>query len=216
MEINTTRSKPMYTLGEELFNAISHGLGTVLGMVGLVLMLFISVPTGSVKGIISCTVYGLSLIILYTMSTLYHALTHPMAKKVFRIFDHCTIYLLIAGTYTPFSLLTIGGAFGWCLFTFQWGLAILGIILNAVNMKKFKIVSMILYILMGWSIILKLSSVLVSLSSSGLLLLLGGGILYTAGLIFFGMKKKYMHSVWHLFVLGGSVLHLLCVLFYVL
>lgn len=101
MEINTTRSKPMYTLGEELFNAISHGLGTVLGMVGLVLMLFISVPTGSVKGIISCTVYGLSLIILYTMSTLYHALTHPTAKKVFRIFDHCTIYLLIAGTYTP-------------------------------------------------------------------------------------------------------------------
>lgn len=216
MEINTTRSKPMYTLGEELFNAISHGLGTVLGMVGLVLMLFISVPTGSVKGIISCTVYGLSLIILYTMSTLYHALTHPTAKKVFRIFDHCTIYLLIAGTYTPFSLLTIGGAFGWCLFAFQWGLAILGIVLNAVNMKKFKIVSMILYILMGWSIILKLSSVLVSLSSSGLLLLLGGGILYTAGLIFFGMKKKYMHSVWHLFVLGGSVLHLLCVLFYVL
>ncbi|MBS6475851.1 MAG: hemolysin III family protein [Clostridiales bacterium] len=216
MEINTTRPKPMYTLGEELFNAISHGLGSLLGMVGLVLMLFTSVPTGSVKGIISCTVYGLSLIVLYTMSTLYHALTHPTAKKVFRIFDHCTIYLLIAGTYTPFSLLTIGGTFGWCLFAFQWGLAILGIVLNAVNMKKFKIISMTLYILMGWSIILKISAVLVSLSTPGLLLLIGGGILYTAGLIFFGLKKKYMHSVWHLFVLGGSVLHLLCVLLYVL
>lgn len=136
MEINTTRSKPMYTLGEELFNAISHGLGSLLGMVGLILMLFISVPTGSAKGIISCTVYGLSLIVLYTMSTLYHALTHPTAKKVFRIFDHCTIYLLIAGTYTPFSLLTIGGTFGWCLFAFQWGLAILGIVLNAVKHEK--------------------------------------------------------------------------------
>lgn len=149
MEINTTRPKPMYTLGEELFNAISHGLGSLLGMVGLILMLFTSVPTGSAKGIISCIVYGLSLIVLYTMSTLYHALTHPTAKKVFRIFDHCTIYLLIAGTYTPFSLLTIGGTFGWCLFAFSRGLAILGIVLNAVNMKKFKIISMTLYILMA-------------------------------------------------------------------
>ncbi|MBE7010945.1 MAG: hemolysin III family protein [Ruminococcaceae bacterium] len=205
------------TLKEELINSITHGLGALLGIGGTAVAIVWAALFGNAYSVVSASIYGATLIVLYTMSTLYHAFTNQAVKKVFRVFDHCSIFLLIAGTYTPFTLVTLNGALGWTLFGIIWGLTVLGIVLNAVSLEKFKVFSMICYIAMGWLIIFAAKPTVLALGKGPMLLLLAGGILYTVGAIFYGLKNiRYMHGVWHLFVLGGSVLHYFCILFYVL
>ena len=207
--------KKFFTLGEEIFNAVTHGVGAALAIAATVLLLIRSASIGALA-VVSCAIYGASLIILYTMSTLYHALAARTAKAVMRIFDHCTIFVLIAGTYTPFCLILLGGAWGWSIFGAIWGLTALGITLNAINLEKYKVFSMIAYIAMGWCVLLVAGKVIAALGFWGTTLLLSGGIAYTAGIGFFASKKKYFHSIWHFFVLAGSILHFFTVYLFVL
>lgn len=210
-------NKRRYSLGEEIFNSTSHGIGMLIALASLVLMILISIIHGSGIGTLASIVFGLTLLLLYTSSTLYHALTHEKAKKVFKILDHCTIYLLIAGTYTPYALITIGGNRGLLIFVIIWISALLGILLNAINLERWKILSIILYLAMGWAIVLYLPQLIAGLSTGGLVLLIAGGLAYTLGVVFYVVKKiPYFHSVWHLFVLAGSVCHILSVMLFVL
>lgn len=211
---------PNYTLSEELISSISHGLGAALGIVALVMCVVKSALKGSIIGVVCSSIYGASLIILYMMSTMYHALKRNRAKKVFRVIDHCSIYLLIAGTYTPYTLIALKGAIGWVLFGVVWGAAAVGITLNAVNINKFKVFSMITYIAAGWVIIIAAKPLADVLAAEGILLLLIGGIAYTVGAVLYvigkKMKLKYMHSVFHFFVLAGSILHFFSIYLYVI
>lgn len=202
---------PRYTLGEEITNGITHGLGAVLAVVGTVALLIHALKNA--LSLVSVSLYSASMVLLYCVSTLYHALGVNRAKKVFQVLDHCTIYLLIAGTYTPISLLCIGGSTGWILVSIVWAAAVVGIVLNAVNMRKFRVVSMICYMAMGWCVIFFLPALLAAIDTVSLVLLVAGGVLYTGGAIFYGVgrKVKYMHGVWHVFCLAGSVLHFLVV-----
>lgn len=208
---------PTYTLGEDLANAISHGIGACLSVAALVLCVVQAARHGTAAGVVGASIYGATLIVLYTMSTLYHAITNQSARKVFRVFDHVSIYLLIAGTYTPITLVTIRGAMGWVIFGVVWGMAILGIVLNSVSIEKFKKFSIVSYIMIGWAVVIGMRQVIENMPKNGLVFLVIGGVLYTVGIIFYALKKvKYMHSVWHLFVLAGSIMHFLCVYLYVL
>ena len=202
-----------YTLGEEIFNAVSHGAGGLLSIAGTVVLIVLCAVYSDAWSVISACVYGASLIILYTMSTLYHAITNEKAKKFFRVMDHNTIFFLIAGTYTPFTLVTLRGKLGWILFGIVWGSALIGIILNSIDLEKFRKPSVVCYILMGWVIIIAVKPMLNSLPGLSLVFLLLGGIFYTVGVIFYSLKKiKWFHSVWHLFTVSGSVLHYFSVL----
>ena len=212
-------SKPKrYSIGEEIFNSITHGIGVGLAIAGLVLLIVRAVRhapqefLGSyVTGV---SLFGASMIILYLMSTLYHALTPYGAKKVFAIFDHCSIYILIAGTYTPFCLAFLRGALGWSIFGVIWGLAVLGIVFYSIFGSRMRLLSVITYILMGWMIIFAFKSVKQAISSTSLAFLLSGGVAYMVGVIFYAMKKiKWTHCIWHLFVLMGTVLHFFSVMF---
>lgn len=206
-----------YTVGEEIFNSVTHGLGALLGVVGTVILIVLSAINGSSLAIGTSIVYGASLIVLYTMSTLYHAIASERAKAVLRVFDHTSIFLLIAGSYTPFCLIALqGNPRGIFVAAVVWICAVLGIVLNAVSLKKTEKFSMVLYVLMGWSVILVIKDVIAVLPTPAFWLLLLGGIAYTGGIAFYAMKKKYMHSIWHLFVLAGSVLQYLCIAIYVL
>lgn len=210
-------NKRRYSLGEEIFNSTSHGIGMLISLASLILMILVSISHRSGIGTLASIVFGLTLLLLYTSSTLYHALTNEKAKKVFKILDHCTIYLLIAGTYTPYALITIGGNRGLLIFVIIWISALLGILLNAINLERWKILSIILYLAMGWAIVLYLPQLIGALSTGGLALLIAGGLAYTLGVIFYVIKKvPYFHSVWHLFVLAGSVCHILSVMLFVL
>ncbi len=217
-----SKELPTYTHGEEIFNAVTHIVGAGFGIVALVLGIVFSAIYSDAYGMASMIVFGTSLILLYTMSAIYHALHANRAKKVFRILDHCTIFVLIAGTYTPYCLVTLREVdnIGWVLFGIVWGGAILGIIGNAINMHHpvIKKLSMVCYIGLGWCIILTLQPLLANLALGGFLLLLCGGIVYTIGAVFYacGKKAKYIHSVWHLFVLLGSILQFCSVFFYVI
>lgn len=209
---------PKYTLGEELINAISHGLGVLLGITALVLTVVFSAKNHNTIGIVSSCIYGSTMIIMYLMSCIYHALSPKLkAKKVFRVIDHCDIYLFIAGCYTPYCLSLIGGATGWIIFAIIWISAIIGVLLNAINLEKFQVPSMIMYLVMGWMIIFSYNSISALLPKAGLVLLITGGISYTVGAIFCGIgaKKKYFHSIFHLFVLAGSILQFLSIAMYV-
>ena len=202
-----------YTLGEEIFNAVSHGAGGLLSIAGTVVLIVLCAVYSDAWSVISACVYGASLIILYTMSTLYHAITNEKAKKFFRVMDHNTIFFLIAGTYTPFTLVTLRGKLGWILFGIVWGSALIGIILNSIDLEKFRKPSVVCYILMGWVIIIAVKPMLNSLPGLSLVFLLLGGRFYTVGVIFYSLKKiKWFHSVWHLFTVSGSVLHYFSVL----
>lgn len=214
------RNLPSYTKGEEVFNMVSHICGGALGITATVLCVIFATIHRNVYGIISSAIFGAMMIILYTMSSIYHGLRPNKAKKVFQIIDHCSIYLLIAGTYTPFSLCTLreyNTALGWTVFGIIWGLAILGITLNAIDLKSFRVVSMILYLGMGWCVIFTVKIIFNALGIVGFTLLLAGGIAYTIGAVFYGLgrKHKYIHSVFHLFVVAGSLLHFLCILLFV-
>ena len=209
---------PKYTLGEELMNAISHGLGVLLGITALVLTVVFSAKNHNTIGIVSSCIYGSTMIIMYLMSCIYHALSPKLkAKKVFRVIDHCDIYLFIAGCYTPYCLSLIGGRTGWIIFAIIWISAIVGVLLNAINLEKFQVPSMIMYLVMGWMIIFSYNSISAVLPKAGLVLLITGGVAYTIGAIFCGIgtKKKYFHSIFHLFVLAGSILQFLSIAMYV-
>lgn len=207
-----------YTLGEEIFNSVSHGVSALLSVVGCTVMVTLAGCYGSWKAVLSAVVFGVSLIVLYTMSTLYHAFPFEKVKKLFRIFDHASIPILIAGSYTPFCIIALDGSKkGIFVILTVWICAILAVILNSVNLEKFEKYTLVLYIAMGWVILIALKDIIVSLPTAGFVLLLCGGIAYTVGIIFYKMNKiKYMHSVWHLFVAVGSILHYFCVLIYVL
>lgn len=209
---------PEYTLGEELVNSISHGLGAAFGIVALVLCVVFSAIEGDAWKVVSGAIYGASMIILYSVSTIYHALGINRAKKVFRTLDHCSIYFLIAGTYTPYTLVAMRETSGFLVFGIVWAAAVLGITLSAINVHKFRIVSMIIYIAMGWAIIFSGRDLIASVPTAGFVLLLGGGILYTIGAVLYGIgkKKKYMHSVFHFLALGGSVCHFISIFMFVL
>lgn len=206
-----------YSLGEELISSISHGIGTILAIIAIILCVYSTKDKGNIA-IFSAITYGASLIILYLMSTLYHSFKPNKAKKVLRVFDHCSIFLLIAGSYTPYSLLTLKGTNGWILFGIIWICAIIGIILNSINLEKFDKLSFVLYIIMGWAIVFNVKPLISAISGTGLALLIAGGITYTIGAIIYliGSKVKYMHSVWHFFVLGGSILHFFSIYLFVL
>lgn len=216
------RVLPTYTKGEEIFNMTSHIVGAALGVVATVLCIVFASLNKNVYGIVSGAIYGVTMIILYTMSSIYHGLSPKVtSKKVFQILDHCSIFLLIAGSYTPFALVTIrkiDPLTGWAIFGIIWALAILGIVLNSIDIKKFKVFSMICYLLMGWCIILKASILPNALGKNGVILLVSGGIAYTIGAIIYGLgkKHKYVHSIFHLFILLGSFLQFFCILLYVM
>lgn len=218
MKLKEKITIPNYSLGEELVSAISHGLGTLLSIAALVLCVVFSAIHKNTYAVVSSTIYGSTSIILYTMSTLYHSLKVNNAKRVFRILDHSSIYLLIAGTYTPYTLVVLPTALGWTIFGIEWACAIIGIILNSIDLKKFKKISMVLYLIMGWMIIISFKTLLNSMDISGIYLMLSGGILYTIGAIFYGIgkKHKYMHSIFHIFVLSASILFFFSIFLYVI
>lgn len=216
------RILPQYTKGEEIFNMVSHIIGGVVGIVALIMGIIIACFHSNIWGIISSIIFSFTIILLYTMSSIYHGLNPNLkAKKIFQIIDHCSIFLLIAGSYTPFCLCTLretNAITGWTIFGIIWGLAILGIVLNSIDLKKYKIFSMICYLIMGWCIVLKINVVINMLGIAGFILLLTGGISYTIGAILYGVgkKKKWMHSVFHIACVIGTILQLLCVVMYVL
>ena len=203
------------TIGEEIANSISHGVGAGLSVAALVLLIVRAVKTSGALGVVSASLYGGSLVLLYLLSCLYHALAKTKARKVFQILDHCSIFILIVGTYTPIALNFIGGALGWTIFGIQAGCMVLGIVFNAINMEKWKKASLVLYVIMGWMIVFSIKSIL-AFSAAALWFLVLGGVSYTVGIIFYKNKNlKFFHFIWHIFVLGGSVLHFFCVYFYV-
>lgn len=209
---------PKYSLSEELISAISHGIGVLLSIAALVLTVVAAAKHHNAKAVVGASLYGSMLIILYLMSTLYHSFKPTCkAKKVFRVFDHCSIFLLIFGSYTPYTLVILEGAVGWVIFSIILALTILGITLNAINLEKFKVLSMICYIGMGWLVIFAFKDIYENLHPTGFLFLLLGGIVYTIGAIIFGLgrKIKYMHSLWHFFVLAGSILQFFSIYWYV-
>ena len=215
------RLLPNYTRGEEIFNMVSHIVGGAVGIAALVLCVVKSALKGDVPSVLSSIVYGCSMIFLYTMSSVYHGLKPPMAKKVFQVIDHCTIYFLIAGTYTPYTVITLqktSPLAGWIIFGFVWGLTALAVTLTAIDLKMYRYFSFTCYILMGWCIIVAIKPLYEALGTAGTVLLFAGGILYTLGSIFYVIvkKRRYNHSVFHLFVLLGSIAHLLSILLYVI
>ncbi len=214
---NARVKQPLYSKGEELFNAISHIVGGGLGILFCLILLLATAKNPTPNKYITVAIYSFCIITLYTMSSLYHFLPQGTAKRIFRIFDHCTIFLLIAGCYTPFCLITFWSQpMGKIIFAVEWGLAIIGITLNAVNMqwKAVKIFSMISYVIMGWMIAFVLPQFLQAVSLPCFLWLLAGGVFYTVGILFYalGKKKKYMHCVWHIFVLLGSIFQFVSIL----
>jgi hemolysin III len=200
----------------ERFNSISHLVGAALALAGTVVLLVFASLDGDVRRIVAYTIYGSTLFLLYLISTLYHGLP-GRAKKVFRILDHQAIYLLIAGTYTPFTLITLDGSVGWSMFVAIWGMAILGLVLDALPRQGVRWLPFIIYLVMGWLALVALEPLLVALPRAGFIWLLTGGLFYTVGTVFYGLDKSYpwMHGVWHLFVLAGSICHYVAILLYV-
>jgi hemolysin III len=200
-------SRPQ-TLGEEIANAVSHGVGALLAVTATVFLLVKTVLSGNTAAQVSCALYGASMILLYLNSCLYHALTPPSAKGVLQIMDHCSIFLLILGTYSPITLLIVGGTFGHVIFLVIAAAALLGIVLNVAGLQRFKKFCLVLYVLMGWLAVLTVRSLWLAAAPYGVPLLLLGGVAYTLGVVFYRMKERpYMHFIWHLFVIAGSALH---------
>lgn len=213
------KNLPDYTLGEELCNSISHGIGALLSVAALVLCVVRGAFTGSAYAVVSGAIYGASLIILYCNSTIYHALKRNKAKRVMRVIDHCSIFFLIAGTYTPYTLIVLRKAsvgWAWSIFGVVWGAAVLGVVLNSISLERFKKLSMICYIAMGWSIVIAFKPLMSVFTGAGLQLLIWGGVAYTVGAVLYGVGKKvkYIHSLFHIFVVAGSLLHFFSIYLY--
>ncbi|MFY4776837.1 PAQR family membrane homeostasis protein TrhA [Metabacillus sp. RGM 3146] len=206
-----------YSLKEEIVNAITHGLGVILSIPALVFLIIYAVKYGDTLDIVSFSIFGASMLLLYLFSTLLHSIQHQKAKNIFEILDHSAIYLLIAGTYTPFLLGPLRGSLGWTLFGIIWGLTIAGIIFKVYFVKKFIIISTLIYLFMGWLILVAIKPLYDGLSMNGFLLLLLGGILYSVGSIFYVWRKiPFHHAIWHGFVLAGSASMFFCILYFVL
>jgi hemolysin III len=202
-----------YKLREEIIHSVTHGMGLILAIAGLGILIARATACGSARHIAGCSIFGASLIVVYVTSTLYHGIQHPEVKKVLRIADHVSIYLLIAGTYTPFTLLNLRGAWGWSLFGVVWGLALLGIVLQFSSLRKYSSIRLILYITMGWAALVAIKPLAASVPLNVLTLIVAGGVTYTFGIIFYLWSRlPYHHVIWHLFVLSGSALHYLAVL----
>ena len=216
------RILPNYSKREELINMITHIVGGTIGFVALLLCVIFAARSNNGYALAGAIVFGLSMIILFTMSSLYHGLSSKLtAKKVFQIFDHCAIFILIAGTYTPILLTKIrehNPTLAWSMFVLIWGMAIIGIVLNSIDLKKYKKFSMICYLTMGWCVLFTAPNLVDMLGVPAVILLACGGIVYTIGAILYvmGRKRKYFHSVWHMFVNVGATLHFLCILLFVI
>ena len=201
---------------EEILNAISHGLGGLLAIAGTGVMLVIAAGSGEVIDVISASLYCFGLIFLYIMSTLYHSMNQYKAKRIFQKLDHCSIFVLIVGSYAPICLSLLGGKLGWIIFSVNLFLAVLGIVANAISVNKWSKLSLLLYLLMGWSVMAGLKPLMQLISVRGFLLLLMGGLFYSIGVIFYTRKRpRYMHAVWHIFVLAGSCFHYFFILFFI-
>lgn len=216
-----SQKMPDYTLGEEIFNMVSHIVGGAFGVVALVLTVVFSALRGDVWSVVASAIYGGSMVALYTVSSVYHGLRVNMGKRVMQVIDHCTIFLLIGGTYTPVVLSAIRSyspAWGWTLFGIVWGCAALGITFTAIDMKRYEKLAMALYLGIGWCVVLAIKPAIASVPMEGLLWILAGGVAYTigAGLYALGAKRRYMHSVFHLFVVAGSILQFFGIFFYVI
>ncbi|KAB8127842.1 hemolysin III family protein [Gracilibacillus oryzae] len=206
-----------FSKGEEIANSITHGIGMVLSIAGLVILIVFASLYGTAWHVISFTVFGATMVLLYTSSTMLHSLPKGRAKNVFEVLDHSSIYFFIAGTYTPFLFLVIQGWQGWTLFGVIWGLAIGGTVFKAFFVKKFLFFSTILYVLMGWLIVLAWQPLVENMHPNGIAWLVIGGLFYTVGAVFYVWRGfKYHHALWHTFVLAGSIAHFFCVLFYLL
>lgn len=207
--------KRRYSFKEELFNSITHGIGALLSLAALIILVVFASLKGDAWRIVSFSIYGFTLFFLYLSSTLYHSIVSERAKKVLRIFDHAAIYLLIAGSYTPILLVAMRGTWGWLILGIIWFLALMGIILNIVSLEKTRVFSTLLYILMGWLIIVAAKPMFATIPQGLFPWLLAGGLVYTFGVVFYIWKRlPYNHGIWHLFVLGGSTVHFLGILFY--
>lgn len=207
----------VYTKKEEVVNAITHGVGVLLSIAALVFLIIFSVQKGSAWHVVISVIYGVSMLLLYVSSTLVHSFPEGKTKDLFEIFDHSAIYLYIAGTYTPIMLLVIQGTLGWTLLGIVWGVAVIGVVFKAFFVKKFLFLSTILYIAMGWLIVIAWGPLSAAMPSAGIQLLVAGGLLYTFGAVFYVWRGfPYHHAVWHLFVLAGSVAHFFAVLFYII
>jgi hemolysin III len=203
-------------LSTELANTLTHAVGLAVSVVGLIVLVAMSRHRGGAQAVAACTVYGATLVLLYLSSTLYHSSRNPRVRRVMRIVDHAAIYLLIAGTYTPFALITIGGVSGWYIFGVAWGLAALGMLYEIFFCGRFAFISILLYLCMGWLVLVVIRPVLAHLPLGGVLWLLAGGLAYTVGVVFFVWKSlPHHHAIWHLFVMGGSACHFFAVMFYV-
>jgi hemolysin III len=212
-----SRGRRLRISAEELGNTITHGIGLVLSLTGFVILLILAVTHGSAWHIVSCAIYGATLVCLYSASTLYHGIPSPRLKRALKIFDHSAIYLLIAGTYTPFLLVNLRGGWGWSLFGIVWGLALAGILLKFWFVDHFQILSTTVYLLMGWLAVIAVRPLLVMVPTAGLLWLLAGGLFYTIGVVFYAWKRiPYNHVIWHVFVMAGSTCHYFAVLYSVI
>lgn len=207
------RGPKVYSRGEEIANSVTHGLGAALSLAGLAVLVALAAQQGDPYRIIGFAVFGGSLTLLYSASTLYHSLRSPRAKGIMRMIDHASIYLLIAGTYTPFLLVSLRSNWGWALLAVIWGLAVLGIALETLAIQRLRKVSALPYVLMGWLCVVALREMLVHISPAGLAWLVAGGVAYTAGVAFYVWRRlPYNHAVWHLFVLAGSICHFMAIL----
>ena len=217
-----SQSTPVYSRSEEIANSITHGIGVVLSIAGLSVLTSYASVLGNAWHIVSCSIYGTTQILLYTASTLYHSITHPRAKSVFRVLDHSAIFLLIAGTYTPFTLVNLRGPWGWAICSIVWGIAIVGISLRAFFLRKTlmrqkAVWTALPYVAMGWIAIIGIKPMFESVASGGIVLLFAGGLAYTVGSVFYVWKRiPFNHAIWHLFVMAGSAFHFFAVLFYVI
>lgn len=205
-----------WSLGDDWANSLTHTCGFILSLIGFIYLIQAGLEGGSLWKSVSFIIYGLSLITLYTTSAIYHFLSHSQIKHLFRLLDHCAIYLLIAGSYTPFSLVTLKGPWGWFLFSTIWSLAILGIIFKVFFMGRFIALSTMIYLLMGWLVIIAVEPLISNITIEGFYWIVGGGLFYSIGVIFFMLdRKKFFHAIWHLFVMGGSFCHYFAICLYV-
>ena len=217
MSSPNTATLPRYSFYEELANSITHGIGILFALSALGVLTAFSSLFGTVWHIVSCSVYSGTMILMYTASTLYHSIPWPKAKSVLRILDHSAIFLLIAGTYTPFTLVSLNGVWGWALFGTIWGLAVAGILCEIFLLRKYRFLAIIIYVAMGWAIVVAIKPLMASVPSGGLWLLLIGGLFYTFGIIFYVSRRMpFNHAVWHLFVLAGTVFQFFAILLYVI
>ncbi|MFW5967069.1 MAG: PAQR family membrane homeostasis protein TrhA [Persicimonas sp.] len=213
-ERETRKQERQQTIGEEIANAVTHGVGLILAIIGLVVLLARAYAYGEPVHLVSCAVYGATLVVLYAASTLYHSVQSARFKRWLRIFDHTAIYLLIAGTYTPFTLVALDGGWGWAIFSAVWGLALVGILYKLFAFGRFRRLSLALYLAMGWLAVVAIGPLWESLPTGALALVGAGGVAYTAGVVFYALPKRFFHTIWHVCVMSGSAFHYAAVLIF--